>query len=106
MRVAWGGRVLLAALLLLAFGVPGPAYARATDEERYIVVYEDSVRAPGAATQRRERAQGFRADHRFGQVVKGFAARLSLGQVKGLLDDRAVAAVVADRRLHATALTP
>ena len=106
MRVAWEGRLLFAALLVLAGAVPGPAHARTSDEERYIVVYEDSVRAPDAATQRRERAQRFRADHRFGQVVKGFSAKLSHGQVSHLRHDRAVAAVVEDRRLHATQTTP
>lgn len=107
MGVTWGGRLLFAVLLVLAAGVPGPAHARASaDDERYIVVYEDSVRAPGAATQRRERAQGFRADHRFVRVVKGFSAQLSPGQVKRLRGDRLVAAVVPDRRLQATALTP
>jgi subtilisin family serine protease len=101
--IAWGGRLVLGALVLLAAGVPGPAHARGAGEERYIVVYEDSVRAPGAATQRRERAQGFRADHRFGEVVKGFAARLSGGQVTRLREDRAVAAVVPDRPVRASA---
>ena len=106
MRSRCGCRLLVAALVLFAGGLSGPAHARASDDERYIVVYEDSVRAPGAATQRRERTQGFRADHRFRQVVKGFSATLSLGQVTRLRDDRKVAAVVPDRRLRATELTP
>ncbi|HEV2821041.1 MAG TPA: S8 family serine peptidase [Solirubrobacteraceae bacterium] len=105
MRVVRGGRLLLAALVVFAAGLPGPAHARTSDEERYIVVYEDSVRAPGAATQRREHVQRFRADHRFGQVVKGFSAKLSRGQVTRLRHDRAVAAVVPDRRLRATQTT-
>lgn len=105
MRVAWGRRLLLALLVVLAAGVPGPAQARTSGEQRYIVVYEDSVRAPGAATQRRERAQGFRAGHRFGRAVKGFSANLSRRQVTHLRHDRAVAAVVPDRRLRATQTT-
>lgn len=74
--------VLLAVLVLaaLAGASPAPAAAEAGDEEPFIVVYEDSVREPGAATSRRERAQGFRARQRFEEAVKGFAAPLSRRQ--------------------------
>ena len=72
--------MLLGALVLLSAGMPGPAHARGAEEQPYIVVYEDSVREPGAATSRRERAQGFRARQRFEEAVKGFAAPLSRRQ--------------------------
>lgn len=96
--------MLLGALVLLSAGMPGPAHARGAEEQPYIVVYEDSVRAPGAATQRRERTHGFRVDHRYGQAVKGFAARLSPRQMTRLRDDHAVAAVVPDGRVRASDL--
>lgn len=73
-RVAWPAVVVL--LAALAGATPAPAAAQAPEEASFIVVYEDSVRGPGAATSRRERAQGFRAQQRFDQAVKGFAAPL------------------------------
>ncbi|MDQ3607544.1 MAG: S8 family serine peptidase [Actinomycetota bacterium] len=104
MRVAWAAVVVL--LAAVSGGAPAPAAAQAPEEEPFIVVYEDSVREPGAATSRRERAQGFRSEQRFEQTVKGFAAPLSRGQAADLRGDDAVAAVVPDRPLRATALTP
>jgi len=95
-RVAWPA-VVLVLLAALASGAPALAAAQAPEDESFIVVYEDSVREPGPATSRRERAQGFRARQRFEQTVKGFAAPLSRAQVARLRRDDAVAAVVPDR---------
>lgn len=97
--------VVVVLLAALAGGAPEPASAQA-GTGRYIAIYADEVRAPAAATRRRERAQGFRAEHRFASAVKGFAAPLSRGQVRELRGDPAVAAVVPDRRVRATRLVP
>ncbi len=68
---------------------------------RYVVVYKSSVSQPDRATEQRQREQGFRASLRYDKAVKGFAAKLSSGQVQRLREDPQVAAVVADRRVHA-----
>lgn len=66
---------------------------------RYVVVYEKSIEQPARATERRERAHGFRASWRYSSVG-GFAARLSAEQVAKLRRDPGVAAVVPDRRVR------
>ena len=68
---------------------------------RYIVVYEQAVRNPNAETERQERARGFRARFRYDRAVKGFAAKLSPGQVAQLRADPDVAYVARDRLLSA-----
>ncbi|HEV2753868.1 MAG TPA: S8 family serine peptidase, partial [Solirubrobacteraceae bacterium] len=96
-------------LLLVALVLPSAA-AGARPQERipdgYIVVYERSVDDAGAATQRRESAQGFRARHRYSRVLKGFSARLNDRQADRLRADPAVAAVVADRVVRAAGDVP
>lgn len=64
---------------------------------RYIVVYNGSVASSDAATDRRQRAEGFRARLRYRSTLKGFAATLSPTQVARLRADPAVAFVAPDR---------
>ena len=95
---------LLALVLLVA--LCAPAAAARPDERidgQFIVVFDESVDRPGAATAARERRHGFRAKHRYAHAVKGFAARLTAGQVRSLRNDPAVEAVVADRVVRAGA---
>ncbi len=98
-------RVLAALMPLLALPVADASAAREPEvvPGRYVVVYERSVQDPGQATDRRERAQGFRAALRYERAVKGFSARLAPGQVQRLQADPEVAAVVPDRVVRATA---
>jgi subtilisin len=96
-------------LSLLVLAATATASAAAAPPERrdeqipgrYIVLFEDSVERPGEATRERERAHGFQARHRYSRAVRGFAAQLSPGQVRKLEADRAVEAVVPDRRVRA-----
>jgi subtilisin family serine protease len=95
--------------LLVALLVPSVAAAARSDERipgQYIVVYERSVDDVRGATQRRESAQGFRAQRRYSRALKGFSARLSDRQVGRLRADAAVAAVVPDRVVRAAGDVP
>jgi subtilisin len=94
-----GALLALLALTVLA----APAQARDGDviPGRYIVLYDESTGSVTAETDERERRDGFRSDLRYGRAVKGFAARLSPGQVKKLEADPDVDAVVPDRRVEA-----
>jgi hypothetical protein len=96
-------------LLFLPLLVPSAAAAARPDERipgQYIVVYERSVDDVRGATQRRESAQGFRAQRRYSRALKGFSARLSDRQVGRLRADAAVAAVVPDRVVRAAGDVP
>ena len=86
----------------------GPASAAPGSRiaDRYIVMYDADVRDPAAATARRAQSQRFSVRRRYGAAVKGFAAVLSEQQVAALRDDPAVAAVVPDRVVRATAQVP
>src|SRR4051794_29535534 len=71
---------------------------------RWIVTYERSAGSVDAETNARERAEGFDATHRFRRAVRGFAARLSAGQVAELRADPEVATVTPDRPVEATSV--
>jgi len=109
MRLSSRAAVRCLPLLLVVLVLPSGAAAARPDERipgRYIVVYERSVADAGAATQRREGAQGFRARQRYSRALKGFSARLNERQVQRLRTDPAVAAVVADRVVRAAGDVP
>ena len=93
----------IVALASVAVADPATAAPRAVETipGRYVVVYADSVSEPGRETDERQRRHGFRASHRYGSVVKGFAAKLSSEQAGRLRRDSRVAAVVPDRRVRA-----
>jgi subtilisin family serine protease len=91
------------ALLAVGLALLGAVPASAGAPRPYIVVYQDSVDRPSAGTRERERTLGFRASFRYSHAVKGFAARLSAGQVESLRNDPAVAMVAPDRPVEATA---
>jgi subtilisin len=113
-------RLTAAAILLACALAPSVASARVADpgpglpsprgegvvEGRYIVVYEAGVADPAAATDRRERARGFRARFVYRRALKGFAARLSPAQVAALRADPEVAYVAPDRAVRARGVVP
>ncbi|HEV2068361.1 MAG TPA: S8 family serine peptidase, partial [Acidimicrobiales bacterium] len=86
---------------------PVPEQRRAEHvPDRYIVAYRSSVADPRGKTDRLERARGFRADQRYGQALKGFAATLSGPQVAALAEDPDVEFISPDRPVRASAAVP
>ncbi len=96
--------VVLAAVAALAAAVPAPA-AAAPEQRPYVVVLEDGV-AAGAVTDRLSARHGVRPGLRYGEALKGFAARLTPEQVAALEADAAVATVAPDTVSEATGTTP
>lgn len=100
------------AALLLAPPTAGTATGggRTADDARipgrYIVVYRQSLAAPGRKTDRLEQALGFDSLLRYGTALKGFSAKLSRGQVARLRDDPNVSFVSPDRRVKARGAVP
>ena len=64
----------------------------------YIVVFADGIDADGATTAL-ERANGFRAEHRYSVALGGFAARLAPRQRDAIARDPVVASVHDDRQV-------
>ena len=104
--------VVCAALASLVTLAVTPSTARAADRQHgrashgYIVVYKPSVPDADAETDRHQRARNFRARHRYGSVLKGFAANLSEAQVRELEQDPDVAFVSPDRPVRALGSVP
>jgi subtilisin family serine protease len=73
---------------------------------RYIVVFDGATAASGRATDRLEREHGFTSRLRYGRALKGFAARLTAGQVRALHADSRVAYVAPDRPVRALGSVP
>ena len=111
------GLLVLALLALAASAASTPASGAALVSERpsadanvipgrYIVVYKGSADAVGAETDARERRLGFETDLRYRHALRGFAGKLSHGQVRALRRDPEVAYVAPDRTVQASALVP
>jgi subtilisin family serine protease len=98
-RARAAAAAIAAMLLLLAFA--GPASAKAASRSSYIVLYKRSLASVTRETNSLERAEGFRSERRYAHAVKGFAARLSAGQVDALQDDPQVASVTPDSEVRA-----
>jgi len=92
---------LLAAAALALCGVAPAAASPPPPARGWIVTYRSAVSRPAEATSQREHAIGFRARHRFGTAVHGFAARLDDAQVRDLRADPAVRSVTPDIPVHA-----
>jgi subtilisin len=99
-RLTWA---FAAACTLLAVAL-SPALVHGAENPRpYVVVYDTPPGSPfrvQAETAARERAHGFRSEHRFRHTIDGFSARLTVGQARALRRDPEVAMVSADRLLH------
>lgn len=120
-------KTICLALAALASSVAMAAPPSAEPTARYIVQFHDALQSVqvdlsdsrvldrvkfGALkpevmghVQRLERAHGFRAEHGFGSVVKGFSASLTRGQLARLQADPAVKLVEADVPMKAVAQT-
>src|SRR3954453_2899401 len=96
--------VLSILVLALLAALPGGASA-APGDQSYIVVYKQSVSDPGSLTAKHERADGFSANFRYSHAIKGFAAKLSPGQLKKLEADPDVAFVSRDQTVQAVGTT-
>src|SRR3954453_23759363 len=94
--------ILAAAVAALA--VPGTASA-ASGDQGYIVVYNNSVSSPDTVTTKHERDDGFDARFRYRHAIKGFAAKLSPGQLKKVEADPNVAFVSRDQTVQAVGTT-
>jgi subtilisin len=92
--------------LLVLFAALGAGRAAAASDSPYIVLYERSVPSVTNETNGLERQQGFKSNRRWSHAVKGFAARLSAGQVKALKADPQVVSVSADRTITALDTAP
>ena len=87
-------------------GAEGARRGQQAIEGRYIVAYKSFVDAPARKTDKLERAKGFKSSLRYGRALKGFAAKLSPGQVRALRADPAVALVAPDRPVKALGSVP
>jgi subtilisin len=96
--------VILAVLAAtLTLPAAGSAQGRpAPEADGWIVVYKDSVSSVTRESDQLERQQGFDTQFRYHRALKGFAARLSPGQVAALRRDPQVAYVAPNRIVHAT----
>src|SRR4051794_1515509 len=94
--------ILAAAVAALAVPVTASA---ASGDQGYIVVYNNSVSSPDTVTTKHEREDGFDARFRYRHAIKGFAAKLSPGQLKKLEADPDVAFVSRDQTVQAVGTT-
>jgi subtilisin family serine protease len=99
----------LAAILLLSLtALAGPVAAADRDGDdyvvpgSYIVVLEDSVQSVSRQLAEHERREGFDARRTYRTALKGYSAKLTRAQVRGLRNDPQVASVEPNRIVHAT----
>jgi len=85
---------------------PSEARREKVVEDRYIVVYDPSVEAPGRVSDRLEKEVGFRTALRYDEAIEGFAARLTPTDVQKLRKHPRVELVTADRRVDAIGSVP
>jgi subtilisin len=97
--------LIIPLLAFLAVAMPGSA-AAAQGDQSYIVVYKSSVSSPDTVTAKHERDDGFDATFKYGHAIKGFAAKLSPGQLKKVQGDPDVAFVSRDGTVHAVGNDP
>jgi subtilisin family serine protease len=92
-------------LALLAFLVALPASAARGDGPRktFIVVLEDSVRAPAAVAAEHSARFGAEVRHVYEHALKGYAASLAEGDVGAVMADHRVASIEVDGEVTAFA---
>jgi subtilisin len=95
-------RSILAAVLTAAALLPA-AGADAGERDRYIVVFKDSVGAPGEVAREHARRYGAEVSHVYRHALKGYAAEVPAQAVAGISRDRRVAYVEADQQARALA---
>lgn len=97
-------RMFVAGIVVVGAAVGGIALSGVTTASAqviapYVVVFNDGVDA-GAKTSGLERAQSFRADHRYSASLSGFAAKLAPRQRDAIAHDPDVASVHEDRAVR------
>lgn len=97
------GRAVAAVILVAVVATLAPLGVLSASQpaQRWIVQLEPGAGLDDVVSSARNRL-GVRATHRFGHLVRGFAATFTASQRAALLDDPRVAAVVPDVPVHAT----
>ena len=98
-------RRLLAVLAVLASVLVSAGTALAQGSAPYVVIYKDhAVGDVAATTEKLHASLGISPGFEYGHALKGFAARLTPGQLRALDSDADVAFVEPDVTFHATGL--
>ena len=99
-------RIAIAVAMAGALALPAGAAAAPPATSPYVVILDDAVPNADAAIDGLRAAVGFRPRFRYRSALKGFAARLSAGQVAALRAKPAVAFVEPDVTISAAGQTP
>lgn len=75
--------------------------AQDQNDDRYIVVYKNSVADPSSKTSEIKRGKGIAYGHIYKGVIKGFSARLNAKQIEALKSDADIDFIEKDIKQHA-----
>lgn len=103
--LVWGIGVTICFFLGLCAAVPALA-SQPAEEERYIVVLEESVDHPGGVARRHAENRGAELSHVYAAALKGYAASMSPQAAAAVGRDPSVAYVERDKRAFASAQAP